>query len=219
MLPVVEKFISINGEGAHAGELAAFIRFRGCNLCCSYCDTSWANCETGPAEYEAPEDIAEWVAEKGVENVTLTGGEPLLHKECDEVIKLLMKQGCRVEIETNGSIYLGRLADAEYRPVFTMDYKLPSSGMEEFMCRDNFRLLGKHDTVKFVSGSMEDLERAAEIIENYGLVGRCHVYISPVFGEIDPADIVTFMEEHKMNGVRLQLQLHKFIWEPSRRGV
>jgi 7-carboxy-7-deazaguanine synthase len=219
MLPVVEKFISINGEGAHAGELAAFIRFRGCNLCCSYCDTSWANCETAPAEYEAPEDIAEWVAEKGVENVTLTGGEPLLHKECDEVIKLLMKQGCRVEIETNGSIYLGRLADAEYRPVFTMDYKLPSSGMEEFMCRDNFRLLGKHDTVKFVSGSMEDLERAAEIIENYGLVGRCHVYISPVFGEIDPADIVTFMEEHKMNGVRLQLQLHKFIWEPSRRGV
>ena len=99
MLPVVEKFISINGEGAHAGELAAFIRFRGCNLCCSYCDTSWANCETAPAEYETPEDIAEWVAEKGVENVTLTGGEPLLQKECDAVAELLMKQGCRVEIE------------------------------------------------------------------------------------------------------------------------
>ena len=164
MLPVVEKFVSINGEGAHAGELAAFIRFRGCNLDCSYCDTSWANCENASAEYETAEEIAEWVAEKGVENVTLTGGEPLLHKECGKVAELLMKQGCRVEIETNGSIHLEKLAAAEYRPVFTMDYKLPSSGMEEYMCRDNFRLLGEHDTVKFVSGSMEDLEKAAEII-------------------------------------------------------
>ncbi|MDD7516491.1 putative 7-carboxy-7-deazaguanine synthase QueE [Ruminococcus flavefaciens] len=219
MLPVVEKFVSINGEGAHAGELAAFIRFRGCNLDCSYCDTSWANCENASAEYETAEEIAEWVAEKGVENVTLTGGEPLLHKECGKVAELLMKQGCRVEIETNGSIHLEKLAAAEYRPVFTMDYKLPSSGMEEYMCRDNFRLLGEHDTVKFVSGSMEDLEKAAEIIRDYKLIGRCHVYISPVFGEIDPADIVTFMEENKLNGVRLQLQLHKFIWEPTRRGV
>lgn len=219
MLPVVEKFVSINGEGAHAGELAAFIRFRGCNLSCSYCDTCWANCETAPAEYEAPEELAEWVREQGINNVTLTGGEPLLHKECIRTAELLIEQGCRVEIETNGSIHLERLAASERRPVFTMDYKLPSSGMEQFMCRDNFRLLGKHDTVKFVSGTLEDLERAAEVIGEYGLIQRCHVYISPVFGEIEPADIVAFMEERRLNGVRLQLQLHKFIWEPSRRGV
>ena len=87
------------------------------------------------------------------------------------------------------------------------------------MCRNNFRLLGCHDTVKFVSGSMEDLEKAAEIIEQYRLTERCHVYISPVFGEIKPANIVEFMEERNMNGVRLQLQLHKFIWEPTSRGV
>ena len=100
-----------------------------------------------------------------------------------------------------------------------MDYKLPSSGMEEFMCLNNFRLLGCHDTVKFVSGSIDDLERAAELIREYRLTEHCHVFISPVFGEIDPADIVSFMEERMMNGVRLQLQLHKFIWEPTRRGV
>ena len=87
------------------------------------------------------------------------------------------------------------------------------------MCRENFRLLGCHDTVKFVSGSNKDLEKAAEIINEYGLSERCHVYISPVFGEIEPSDIVDFMEEHRMNNVRLQLQLHKFIWEPTRRGV
>ncbi len=219
MLPVVEKFISINGEGAHAGELAAFIRFRGCNLCCSYCDTCWANTENAPAEYESADELARWVAETGVHNVTLTGGEPLLHKEAGELAELLIEKGCRVEIETNGSISLERLAAAKSRPVFTMDYKLPSSGMEEFMCKNNFRLLGCHDTVKFVSGSTDDLERAAELIEEYRLTERCHVFISPVFGEIDPADIVSFMEEHMMNGVRLQLQLHKFIWEPTRRGV
>lgn len=219
MFPVVEKFVSINGEGAHAGELAAFIRFRGCNLSCSYCDTSWANCEDTPAEYESAEELAAWVAETKVNNVTLTGGEPLLHKNCEELIALLMKQGCRVEIETNGSVSIDKLVFSAYRPVFTMDYKLPSSGMEEFMCKENFRLLCKHDTVKFVSGSMEDLERAAEIIEEYKLDDRCHVFISPVFGEIEPADIVRFMEERNMNKVRLQLQLHKFIWEPTRRGV
>ena len=219
MLPVVEKFISINGEGAHAGELAAFIRFRGCNLACSYCDTCWANTENAPAEYETIEELAEWVAETGVHNVTLTGGEPLLHKETGALAELLIENGCRVEIVTNGSISLDRLAAAENRPVFTMDYKLPSSGMEEFMCLNNFRLLGCHDTVKFVSGSIDDLERAAELIREYRLTEHCHVFISPVFGEIDPADIVSFMEERMMNGVRLQLQLHKFIWEPTRRGV
>ena len=219
MLPVVEKFISINGEGAHAGELAVFIRFRGCNLSCSYCDTCWANTENAPAEYETIGELAAWVTETGVHNVTLTGGEPLLQKECGALAELLIKNGCRVEIETNGSISLERLASAEYRPIFTMDYKLPSSGMEDFMCIDNFRLLGCHDTVKFVSGSISDLEKAAELIESYRLTERCHVFISPVFGEIEPADIVDFMEEHKMNGVRLQLQLHKFIWEPTRMGV
>lgn len=219
MFPVVEKFVSINGEGAHAGELAAFIRFRGCNLSCSYCDTSWANCENAPADMETAEELAAWVAETGVNNVTLTGGEPLLNRDCRELTALLMKQGCRVEIETNGSISLEESAASEFRPVFTMDYKLPSSGMEQFMCIDNFRLLGCHDTVKFVSGSIEDLERAAEIINQFSLDERCHVYISPVFGEIEPSDIVDFMEERRMNKVRLQLQLHKFIWEPTRRGV
>lgn len=219
MFPVVEKFVSINGEGAHAGELAAFIRFRGCNLSCSYCDTSWANCENAPADMETAEELAVWVAETGVNNVTLTGGEPLLNRDCRELTALLMKQGCRVEIETNGSISLEESAASEFRPVFTMDYKLPSSGMEQFMCIDNFRLLGCHDTVKFVSGSIEDLERAAEIINQFSLDERCHVYISPVFGEIEPSDIVDFMEERRMNKVRLQLQLHKFIWEPTRRGV
>ena len=219
MFSVAEKFVSINGEGVRAGELAVFIRFAGCNLKCGYCDTKWANAVDAPAEKMESNDILDYILSTGVKNVTLTGGEPLLRQEMSELIDTLMSAGLRVEIETNGSIHLREFADRVYRPVFTMDYKLPSSGMEEYMCSDNFGCLEKHDTVKFVSGSMEDLERAVEVIESHHLTERCHVYISPVFGKIEPADIVEFMKEKKLNDVRLQLQLHKFIWDPDKKGV
>ena len=87
------------------------------------------------------------------------------------------------------------------------------------MLTENFALLQALDTVKFVVGSQADLERAAAVIQEYSLDSRCHVYLSPVFGAIDPADIVEFMKEKNMNGVRLQLQLHKYIWDPQKRGV
>lgn len=219
MFSVAEKFVSINGEGVRAGELAVFIRFAGCNLKCGYCDTKWANAVDAPAEKMESKDILDYILSTGVKNVTLTGGEPLLRQEMGELIDTLMSAGLRVEIETNGSIHLREFADRVYRPVFTMDYKLPSSGMEEYMCSDNFGCLEKHDTVKFVSGSIEDLERAVEVIESHHLTERCHVYISPVFGKIEPADIVEFMKEKKLNDVRLQLQLHKFIWDPDKKGV
>lgn len=219
MLSVVERFVSINGEGAHAGELAAFIRFRGCNLNCSYCDTKWANENGTHALPYSAAQLAQWVEDKGVVNVTLTGGEPLLQEEIDELIALLLQNGRRVEIETNGSIPLDSYIRDGARPVFTMDYKLPSSGMEVVMRRDNFKLLDEHDTVKFVAGTQKDLDCARDIIDAYGLQDKCHVYLSPVFGKLHPADMVQYMIENELNGVRLQLQLHKFIWSPERRGV
>lgn len=217
--PVAEKFVSINGEGTRAGELAAFIRFKGCNLSCGYCDTKWANSADAPAVWETADEIRDFVEKSGVTNVTLTGGEPLLQKDLYALIELLMKDGRSVEIETNGSIPIEELSRKAYRPIFTMDYKLPSSGMEGGMCLDNFGFLEREDVVKFVSGSVPDLERAAQIIEEYALVGRCHVYISPVFGSIEPKEIVEFMKRRGLNGVRLQLQLHKFIWSPDKKGV
>ena len=104
------------------------------------------------------------------------------------------------EIETNGAVPLKGFADMENPPSFTMDYKLPSSGMEKFMLTENFAYLKEKDTVKFVSGSMEDLRRAKEIIDEYKLIGRTGVYISPVFGNIEPADMVEFLKENKLNG-------------------
>ena len=217
--PVAEKFVSINGESVRAGEVAAFIRFRGCNLSCSFCDTKWANQPDCPSEWMSADELTAWADATGITDVTLTGGEPLLQKEIGCLIERLTASGHRVEIETNGSVSVEALSRLSPRPVFTLDYKLPSSGMEAAMLTENYSCLAPEDSVKFVSGSREDLERAAEIIADYHLTERCHVFISPVFGKIDPADIVSFLLEHKLNGVRLQLQLHKFIWDPDRRGV
>ena len=216
-MKVVEKFTSINGEGTRAGELAVFVRFKGCNLRCSYCDTMWANESDWSYKEETPEEIVNYVLAAGIRNVTLTGGEPLLQKDIRELIHLLLQAGLRVEIETNGAVNLSDFC--EERPIFTMDYKLPSSGCEEYMIAENMELLETNDTVKFVSGSQEDLLRALEVIQAYDLTSRCHVYLSPVFGSIEPVQMVEFMLKHQMNDVRLQIQMHKVIWDPNERGV
>lgn len=215
---VVEKFVSINGEGQRAGELALFIRFQGCNLNCTYCDTAWANEEDCPYEEESPQEIVDYACREGVTDITLTGGEPLLQEGIDKLIDLLSKHGFHVEIETNGAVSLLPFCQKR-RPSFTMDYKLPGSGCEKAMVTENFELLTEKDTVKFVVSSTEDLQKAEEIATRYDLVNRCAVYISPVFGSIDPAQMVDFMKQRRLNGWRLQLQLHKFIWDPEKRGV
>ena len=217
---VAEKFVSINGEGTRAGELAVFLRFQGCNLNCSYCDTMWANEADCPYVEESPEELFRYVKDTGVRDVTLTGGEPLLQKEMPRLLELFTADpDLSVEIETNGAVDLKGFIEGGKRPVFTMDYKLPSSGCESAMKKENFSLLCGQDTVKFVCASEEDLDRALEIMEEYRLRDRCHVYLSPVWGKIEPAQMVEYMTIHKLNHVRLQVQIHKVIWDPERRGV
>lgn len=218
---VVEKFVSINGEGRLAGQLAVFIRFAGCNLDCSYCDTVWANKDNVLYELMTEEDIYEYIKSTNIKNITLTGGEPLLNKNIIDLIDfLLIDNTLSIEIETNGSINLINFYKPnEPRLSFTMDYKLPSSNMESTMLINNFEYLTRKDTVKFVSGSMEDLNRAKYIIEKFNLIDKTNVYISPVFGQINLAEIVQFMKNNIMNHVTLQVQLHKIIWRPEERGV
>lgn len=219
---VVEKFTSINGEGNAAGQLAVFIRFAGCNLKCSYCDTQWAN-DVNNVEYEemSSDDIFNYIKETGIKNVTLTGGEPLLQEGIAKLLShLSMDNNLRVEIETNGSIELSEFINiTPTRPIFTMDYKLGTSNMEHAMVISNLELLKPQDTVKFVAGSISDLESAKSLIEKFHLIDKCAVHLGPVFDKINMQTIVDFMKENKMNGVRLQPQLHKFIWHPSMRGV
>ena len=156
----------------------------------------------------------------GIKNVTLTGGEPLLRQDIDKLLRILSSdRSIHVEIETNGTIDLREFCDINEELSFTVDYKLPGSGMEKYMLMSNFEGRRLWDTVKFVVSDEADLKRAKEIIEQYGLVEQCNVYISPVFGRIEPAQIVDYMKENKLNGVNLQLQMHKIIWDPERKGV
>ena len=217
---VVEMFESINGEGRKAGQLAIFIKLQKCNLNCSYCDTKWANGDDAPYTLMNEKEIYNRILESGIKNITLTGGEPLLHENIEILLdKIGENSNLNLEIETNGSIELGRFSKLKNPPSFTMDYKLPSSKMENKMCLNNFKYLTLKDTVKFVVGTIEDLKKANEIIERYSLIGKCAVYFSPVFNSIDPVEIVEFMKKNRLNGVNLQLQIHKFIWDPESKGV
>lgn len=229
-MKVVEKFVSINGEGQKAGQLAFFVRFAGCNLNCGYCDTKWANKKDVAFEEYTPEELVDIILDSGVDNVTLTGGEPLLQPEMKQLLEGLsqaMKERMekekerhyRIEIETNGSIDISPFMD--YEPVcFTLDYKMSVSGMEDRMCRKNYENIRRKDTVKFVVGSRQDMERARMVVDEYQLLKKgCGIYFSPCFGKIEPADMVAYLMEETLNGVNIQLQMHKFIWDPDKRGV
>jgi len=219
MYKVAEKFISINGEGQRAGELAVFIRLLGCNLSCSYCDTQWAISPDRSHEIFDREDILRYIKSTGVKNITLTGGEPLMHPGIGHLIESICShRDLHLEVETNGSqpIDLYKKYD---NLSFTVDYKSASSMMQDQMFLDNYKHVDMKDTVKFVVGSQKDLDDAYRLIRDYDLLNKTHVYLSPIFGAIESKAIVDFMVEKKLNGARLQLQLHKYIWDPQEKGV
>ncbi len=222
---VAEVFTSVNGEGARSGQLALFIRMGGCNLKCEYCDTGWTIDRDAGYQEMSTGELLTAVRQSGIRNVTLTGGEPLLQEGIGELISRLTDDPLiRVEIETNGSIRLAPIigqieTEMRERVCFNMDYKLPGSGMEHRMHPANFDVLGKNDTVKFVVRDRTDLALSLELIADHDLTDRCRVFLSPVYGEIEPAQIVDFMKEHRLNDVTLQLQMHKIIWGGECSGV
>lgn len=216
---VVEIFQSINGEGMKAGELAVFLRLKGCNLSCRYCDTTWANAEDAECRKMDEEEILDEIKQYKVRNVTVTGGEPLLRRGMRLLLTKLTEAGFYVEIETNGSVPLQEFAGISPKLSFTMDYKLGGSGMEDKMDTGNFSLLTKRDTVKFVVSDNRDMERAYDVSKRFLSDGQCNLLISPVFGEISLEEIVEFMKAHHWTEARMQLQMHKIIWNPEKRGV
>ena len=212
-MKVIEIFKSIDGEGIRAGFPVTFIRLGGCNLQCSYCDTSYA--WEGDYSYDemTPEEVYDKVYRMGCRRITLTGGEPLIHEGVTQLINKLTAHGFDVNIETNGSVdiapYLQR------NTIVTMDYKCPSSGMTAFMNINNLSRLRRKDVLKFVVGCKEDLDACRDLIK----YTSAQIFISPVFGKIEPKEIVEYVLEHDMQDCRIQLQLHKFIWNPQERGV
>ena len=215
-MKVVEIFKSMDGEGIRAGFPVTFIRLAGCNLNCSYCDTRYAWEGDYTCEELTPQEIYEKVFKMGCRRITLTGGEPLIHEDVDTLLRLLTGGGFDVNIETNGSVDIEPYTVCN-KILVTMDYKCPSSGPAShgLMKLSNLGNLRKKDVLKFVVGSKEDLDCCRDMIE----YTSAQVFISPVFGKIEPREIVEYMLEHNMQDCRIQLQLHKFIWPPEQRGV
>lgn len=214
---VVEKFVSINGEGLRSGELAVFIRFANCNLRCSYCDTKYSFINPIYTE-ESIDELVKYVKSTGVKNVTLTGGEPLIQNEIKELMIELSNIGNIIEIETNGSINIAPYLNIP-NVTFTLDYKLKGSGMEMYMDLTNYDLLRKNDVIKFVVSDYDDLEKTKEIIKKYDLINKANCLISPVWERIEFEEIVNFLKDNKLNDVKMQLQIHKIIWDKDKRGV
>lgn len=217
-----EVFDSIEGEGKRAGQLTTFVRLNGCNLTCSYCDTMYAHGIDTEKDLWQVQDILDRLHYR---NVTITGGEPLVHyKTLPSLLTAVNKLQNRyheVNIESNGSMPIRDYLS--FNDVFfTLDYKCKSSGMNHTMHLPNFEVVRPCDVVKFVVGSIDDMQEAAAVYKYFKLSRLAgNVYLSPVFGSIEPAEIVEFMKAPERKGFdwRIQLQLHKFIWSPEKRGV
>lgn len=212
---VSEIFSSIDGEGIRAGYPVTFIRLHGCPLSCSYCDSTYAT-EGDDYTLMSMEEIINVVYNKGLFRVTLTGGEPLNNEFAYDLVLELRNRGYEVNIETNGSFPIDRFSHLN-NTIITMDYKCYSSGMTDKMDVDNFMYLRRQDVLKFVVGDINDLNQMRDILNQYRIY--CNVFVSPVFGKIDPKDIVTYLLDNNLENVRLQLQMHKIIWNPNMRGV
>jgi len=207
---VNEIFLSIQGESISAGYPTIFVRFTGCNLRCSYCDTAYAY---NDGFEMLPAQIYNEINTLHYKRVCLTGGEPLLQGEINELLSLL--EDYIVTIETNGSVCLDSvILGAKHS--FVMDMKAPSSMCSEQMLFDNFDCLSDKDEIKFVIGCREDYEWVRAVINDYYKKGI--ITISPVFSKIVYSHIVKWILDDRLD-VRFQLQLHKLIWEPEKRGV
>lgn len=214
-LRLTEIYCSIQGESTWAGLPCVFIRLARCNLRCRWCDTVFS---FYGGEKRALGDILATVRGYGVPLVEITGGEPLAQEECVPLAELLLEAGYTVLVETSGSLPIDTLPEGAVR---IMDLKCPDSDMSHRNDWSNLEFLQPHrDEVKFVLASRADYEWSRDAVRRYTLDQRCKaVLFSPVFGEIDPKDIVTWMLEDGLHAVRFQLQMHKFIWPPDERGV
>lgn len=213
-LKVNEIFVSIQGESTRAGLPCVFIRLTGCNLRCSYCDTTYAYEEGTLMEIGT---IINKVKGFNCQLVEVTGGEPLIQDGTPELIRALLDDGHTVLLETNGS---QNISMVDRRCIKIMDIKCPSSNEETHNDLKNLNRLNQGDELKFVIADIRDYDLAVETLAMIPVDkrGTVHVNFSPCFGRIEPHILSEWILRDKLN-VRLNLQIHKYIWPPDMRGV
>nr|WP_320016307.1 radical SAM protein [uncultured Desulfobacter sp.] len=212
-LNICEIFYSLQGESTRVGLACVFVRLSGCNLSCSWCDTTYAATQSVSMTIN---QILDQVSAFKCPMVEITGGEPLIQSETPALISALLEKGFQVLLETNGSLNIASVDPACIR---IMDIKCPLSGEAGSFLFDNFNHMTAQDEIKFVVGSRQDYEYAASVIKtNLANHPREKIHISPVFGRIELSDLAAWILKDRL-GARLSLQQHKIIWDPDLRGV
>ena len=209
-LNIIEVFRSVQGESSLAGLPTTFIRLAACNLRCTWCDTPYS---FGRGNPQALTSIIEQVKTNGCPYVCVTGGEPLLQENVFFLMSELSEKGYRVSLETGGSLPIDQV-DPLVKII--LDIKCPGSGMSEKNLWQNLSLLKPTDEVKFVILDRRDYDYAKEVCEKYQLTEN--VLFSPAFDQLETKTLVEWILEDQLP-VRLNLQIHKFIWDPQTQGV
>ena len=211
-LKINEIFKSIQGESTHMGVPCTFIRLTYCNLRCSYCDTEYAFHEGKDMEIS---EIVDKVKSMNTQLVEITGGEPMLQENVIHLMNILLKDKYNVLLETSGAI---SLKDVPKEIKKIVDFKCPSSNMKDKNLWSILEELVPHDEIKFVIGDYNDYKWVKEKIKKYSLDKKRTVLVSPVFNKIELKELADWILRDNLN-VRLQLQMHKYIWDPETRAV
>ena len=210
---LIEVYTSVQGESTWVGLPCVFVRYAGCNLRCTWCDSTYTF--TG-GTWRSIDDVVDEVLATGIPLVEVTGGEPLVHASAPHLMQALLDRGRTVLLETSGSRDIGVVPDGVH---VILDFKPPDSNEERANLWSNVARLRPKDEVKFVLASRRDYEWARERLWEHRLHERAGtVLFSPVFGKIDPQALVAWILEDRLP-VRFQLQLHKVVWPPDQRGV
>ncbi|MEQ1878410.1 MAG: radical SAM protein [Bdellovibrionia bacterium] len=212
MIKLNEIFLSIQGESSYAGWPTVFIRTSGCNLRCTYCDTTYAYYE---GEKSSVEKIIATVQSHPAKHVCVTGGEPMAQPETVMLLKELCDLGYKVSLETSGSI---SCAEVDRRVKKIIDVKTPDSGAAESFLSQNLDFATDHDEFKFVICSENDFAWSEQFVARHRLAEKFMVLYSPSFGKIEEKWLAKKILSESSKA-RLQLQLHKYIWSPDTRGV
>jgi len=211
-LMINEIYHSIQGESSYTGKPCIFIRLTYCNLRCSYCDSEYTFHE---GEELTINEIIEKIKIYPCNLVEVTGGEPLFQKNCIILLEKLIEKKYEVLLETSGSL---SIEDVPKKVVNIIDFKCPSSKMMKKNLWDNIKYIKTKDEVKFVIANKEDYNWAKEKITQYNLTKICSVLMSPAYEEIESKIIVEWILKDNLD-VRFQIQLHKEIWDPEKKGV
>jgi 7-carboxy-7-deazaguanine synthase len=204
-LRINEIFFSIQGESSKVGLPTIFIRLTGCPLRCSYCDTAYAFHDGNKMTVD---DIIKDISQYCTKHVTVTGGEPLAQKSCNELLTRLSDEGFQVSLETSGAI---DVAHVDERVMKVMDIKTPGSAEQSKNKFENIAHITAKDQVKFVIGDRPDYEWSKQKMSEFNLTEKCEVLFSPEHESVNPTDLANWILEDKLN-VRLQVQLHKYLW-------